>query len=90
MIRASSVPPFFGVLKTPRHTVSSSPSEDVPGVKGLWFLKARSFHLMNPFHEGISLVPLFILYLAEGASNLLECAVYGGCEGPPGHFDAHD
>jgi len=36
---------------------------------------------MNPFHEGISLVPLFILYLAEGASNLLECAVYGRCDG---------
>ncbi len=37
---------------------------------------------MNPFHEGISIVLLFILYLAEGALNLLECAVYGGCAGP--------
>ena len=45
---------------------------------------------MNPFHKGISFVPLFILYLAEGVLNLLECAVYGGCAGPPGHFDAHD
>ena len=54
----------------------------MPGGERLRFFKAKSFHPMNPSHEGISIVLLFILYLAEGASNLLECAVYGGYAGP--------